>query len=127
MENTMHDGNVLLLDKYDSSFQRFEIVVFNFNGEKLIKRIIGLPGEHIKYVDGELYVNNKLIDEDYGKTETNDFDLNDLNYTFIPTGYYLVLGDNRGNSIDSRYIGLIKKDDILGTVKYSVVPLKVLE
>ena len=47
MKDTLHDGDILLLDKYDNKYERFEIVVFNYNGERLIKRVIGLPGEVI--------------------------------------------------------------------------------
>ena len=49
MNDTLHDGDILLLDKYDNKYERFEIVVFNYSGERLIKRVIGCPGEVVIY------------------------------------------------------------------------------
>lgn len=122
MNDTLHDGDILLLDKYDNKYERFEIVVFNYNGERLIKRVIGLPGEVVSYKNNKLYINGNEIEDDYGLGYTEDFELKDLNLTKIPDNEYLLMGDNRNDSLDSRYFGTISKDKILGSVKYRLFP-----
>ena len=122
MEDTLYDGQILLLKKFDHKFERNEIVVFEHGNSKLVKRVIGLPGEHVKYADGVLYINGAKIDDAYAY-KTNDFDLQYLGYTTIPEGYYFVLGDNRTKSSDSRMIGLIKEDVISGTVSFRIWPI----
>ena len=122
MNDTLHDGDILLLDKYDNKYERFEIVVFNYNGERLIKRVIGLPGEVISYKNNKLYINGNEIEDNYGLGYTENFELKDLNLTKIPDNEYLVMGDNRNDSLDSRYFGTISKDKILGSVKYRLFP-----
>lgn len=122
MNDTLHDGDILLLDKYDNKYERFEIVVFNYNGERLIKRIIGLPGEVVSYKNNKLYINGNEIEDNYGLGYTENFELKDLNLTKIPDNEYLVMGDNRNDSLDSRYFGTISKDKILGSVKYRLFP-----
>lgn len=126
MNDTLHDGDILLLDKYDNKYERFEIVVFNYNGERLIKRIIGLPGEVVSYKNNKLYINGNEIEDNYGLGYTEDFELKDLNLTKIPDNEYLVMGDNRNDSLDSRYFGTISKDKILGSVKYRLFPFNKL-
>lgn len=122
MNDTLHDGDILLLDKYDNKYERFEIVVFNYSGERLIKRIIGLPGEVVSYKNNKLYINGNEIEDNYGLGYTENFELKDLNLTKIPDNEYLVMGDNRNDSLDSRYFGTISKDKILGSVKYRLFP-----
>lgn len=126
MYPTLKDNEILLLKKYDKDYKRFDIVVLKYKNDKLIKRIIGLPGESIKYVDDKLYVNDKLVEENFSKnTETDDFDISYLlneEETKIPDNMYFVVGDNRDNSTDSRIIGLIKKEDIEGTVDFALFP-----
>lgn len=124
MYPTLDDNEILILKKYDKSYQRFDIVVFDYYDSKLVKRIIGLPGETVSYQNNELYINGKKIDDVHLDVKTGDFSLLDLGYTVIPEDYYFVLGDNRINSIDSRKIGLISKDDMLGTTTFSIYPLK---
>ncbi|MDD2435070.1 MAG: signal peptidase I [Bacilli bacterium] len=121
MSPTLNDKDVLLLKKYDHTYKRFEIVVFINEDSKLVKRVIGLPGDHIKYVNNELYINDEKITEVI-KTTTKDFDLKNLGYDTIPEGYYFVLGDNRNNSVDSRMIGLIPESEIIGTTNFSLFP-----
>ena len=121
MYPTLDNNEILLLKKYDRSYERFDIVVFNYNNSKLVKRIIGLPGEYVEYKENELYINNVKIDFELD-TYTYDFKLSELGFKQIPDDYYLVLGDNRTNSIDSRRIGLIPKEDILGTTTFSIFP-----
>ena len=125
MFSTLDDKEILLLKKYDKSYDRFDIVVFNYNGTKLIKRIVGLPGETVKYKDNKLYINGQYVKEDFLKDhqETYDFDLEELGYKRIPKGYYFVMGDNRTNSTDSRIIGLVPSSDIEGTTSFAIFPL----
>lgn len=122
MLTTLKDKEVLLLKKYDKSLERFDIIVFNHGSSKLIKRVIGLPGEHIEYKDDELYINGEKLEDINLLTKTSNFKLEDLGYSVIPDGMYFVLGDNRINSTDSRVIGLIAKDDIKGTVDFRIFP-----
>lgn len=123
MYPTLEDGEILILKKYDKSYERFDIAVIDYNGEKLVKRIIGLPGDNIKYKNNKLYVDGEFVEEPI-ELETDNFSLLDLGYNTIPEDYYLVLGDNRYNSKDSRMIGLIKKEDILGTTSLRIWPIK---
>lgn len=125
MYPTFDDGQILILNKTKNEYKRFDVVVVNYNGEKLIKRVIGLPGEHIQYKNNKLYINGKYVKEPFlnSDVKTNDFDIIDLMITsFIPKDSYLVLGDNRENSTDSRVFGFVKKDDILGTTVFSIFP-----
>lgn len=123
MNDTLSDGDVLLLKKYDKTYTRGEIIVFNYQNSKLVKRIIGLPGEKISYIDGKLYINEIEVYDEFSLI-THDFDLNDINYDVIPEGYYFVLGDNRNKSSDSRIIGLVNEEQILGTTSFSMIPFK---
>lgn len=123
MYPTLENNQVLILKKYDKSFRRFDIVVIKYDGDKLVKRIIGLPNETIEYRDNKLYVDGKKVTEPVD-LETDDFSTMTLGYDRIPDNYYLVLGDNRGNSKDSRIIGLINKKEILGTTNFRIWPIK---
>ena len=118
MNPTLEDGEILILKKYDRSLERFDIVVLDYNGEKLVKRVIGLPGEKIAYKDNKLYVDGKRVKEPFEHEVTDDFELEEQ----IPEGYYFVLGDNRINSTDSRMIGAISKEQIQGTTNFSIFP-----
>ena len=123
MENTLSNGNVLLLKKYDKSYERYDIVVFDCQESKLVKRVIGLPGEHIRYQDGILYINDVETYDEYAM-DTYDYDLEFLGVDVIPEGYYFVMGDNRMKSSDSRIIGLINESVIEGTTSFSIWPFK---
>ena len=124
MESTLNNGEILILNKLDKTYDRFDIVVINIDKTKLVKRIIGLPGESIEYKDNELYINGQKID-DIETSRTSNFSLGELyDIDKIPEGYYFVMGDNRGNSTDSRdyRVGLIKESDIVGTTTIRLFP-----
>ena len=129
MNTTLKEKQILILNKYDKKYNRRDIVVVNyFNGEKeerLIKRVMGLPGEKVEYNENKLYINDKKVEDRFAK-DTENFELSyiDIDMKKIPEGYYFVIGDNRNNSIDSRIIGLVKKEDIKGTVTQSLIPFK---
>lgn len=125
MYPTLKDGNIMILNKIGyrmNGLKRFDIVVIKYQNEKIIKRVIGLPGDYVEYKDNKLYINGSIVDEEYDRGYTNDFDLSLFNETTIPEGKYLVLGDNRPISKDSRMIGLIDKKDITGYTSLEVYP-----
>ncbi|MFA5602682.1 MAG: signal peptidase I [Bacilli bacterium] len=123
MQTALHHGDVILLNKAYKNIERFDIVVINLNDNKpLIKRIIGLPGEHIRYTNNKLYINNIVIEEEFIREDTENFSLLSLGYNYIPDDMYFVMGDNRNDSVDSRKIGLINKKDIVGKTSLILFP-----
>ena len=129
MSPTMENGEIALLNKvkyHFSDIKRNDIVSLSYEDTKyLIKRVIGLPGEYIEYKNNILYVNEQGYKETFlsDEVKTEDFSLKYLGYDKIPEDMYLVLGDNREDSMDSRDIGLIKKEDIKGKVSLRIWPL----
>lgn len=125
MMPTLHDGDIMILNefgKYFHDFKRFDIVVVKTENDKIIKRIIGLPGDKVEYKDNKLYINDELVPEEFTHEVTHNFTLSEIGEDIIPEGYYFVVGDNRGNSKDSRIIGLIDKKQIMGTTKIIIFP-----
>lgn len=139
MEPTLNVNDRLLVNRMAYTFhdiQRSDIVVFdvpknvraliNKNYNQLVKRAIGLPGEHISVHCGVVSVNGRALEEDYVKYVPSGknnpecsapemaTDGRDLPDTVVPAGSVFVLGDNRGNSEDSRAIGAISIEEILG-------------
>lgn len=127
MVPTLKNKQLLLLNKIDYRFNninRFDIVVIKVDKNEIIKRVIGLPGETIEYRNNSLYIDGHELTSDYN-FETDDFTLKSIcNCDKIPQDKYLVLGDNRSVSADSRIIGLIDKKDIEGSVQISLWPIK---
>src|SRR5690625_3873910 len=131
---TLEDRDQMIINKFIyrvNDPKRFDIVVFHASeDEDFIKRVIGLPGEHIAVENGELYVNHSLIQEPYiNLTDENiqpSFRLENLpgSYEKIPEGHILVLGDNRHNSRDSRDFGLVKIKDVDRKAKLIYCPLE---
>lgn len=127
MHPTLKNNEYLILNKFDQSYDRFDIVVLHYNKERLVKRIIGLPGEKIEYKNSKLYINGKEIDEPFINVDTKDFNLSKLGFEKIPEDYYFLVGDNRNNSLDSRMLGLIKRKDIQGTIKIDISGFKIVK
>lgn len=119
MEPTLTEGQMLILQKYDrTDLNRYDVVVTSKIGTNLIKRVIGLPGEAVRFHDGELYINNKIMNDEFASI-TEDFD-----FGVIASDEYVLLGDNRAHSSDSRFFGPFKLKDIKGKVNLSVFPFK---
>lgn len=134
---SLEEGNVVLLSRLSgkfSDFKRNEIVSLKSNGKSFVKRIIGLPGEKVDYLNGILYINDEGFQETFLSSDvvTSNFLFEDICSKedcpdgVIPEDMYLVLGDNRPESEDSRTptFGLVKKDQILGKVFFRVWPLQ---
>ena len=128
MEPTLNQGDVVIINKliYKNvrGIKRNDIVIIQEEEKNMIKRIIGIPGDNIEYKDNYLYINGEKYKESFLKNEviTEDFKLSDIGYEKIPDGYYLVLGDNRENSKDSRNFGLVSKKDIVGLAWIRIYP-----
>ncbi len=123
MEPTLLNKEILLLSKNNQNIERFDVVVLEINGERLVKRVVGLPGEHLKYVNNHLYINHNMLEEQYLEKQTNNFNIDELGFSTIPYNSYFVLGDNRTSSKDSRFFGMININQIIGKVKYRIFPI----
>jgi signal peptidase I len=160
MENTLLVGDHLLVNKFlfggrghwyekllpYRELQRGDIIVFKFpfqDHPHFVKRVIGLPGDHLKVVDQQVYVNGQALNEPYVVHDPS-FGNDPLNYSFPPVGNqiylspvqpewareikkyiqgdelvvpadkYFAMGDNRDHSLDSRYWGFVDRDAIMG-------------
>ena len=134
MNTTLSNGEVIILNKYEyrkKDIERYDVVVIKLDGKKIIKRVIGLPNEVIEIKDNKVYANGELLDSSFvyldenTKNNPSDFKMEDIGLEKIPGNQYLVLGDNRGNSLDSRYkeVGTITKDQIVGKAAIRIWPL----
>lgn len=132
MEPTLQDGDQLIVDKISYRFrdpERFDIIIFPYHGDGskktyYIKRIIGLPGETVQIVDGKIYINGEVLEENYGK-EVMEESGRASQPIVLGDDEYFVLGDNRNNSKDSRVesVGNIKRSDIIGRAWVRIFPL----
>ena len=119
MNPTLENGDIMLLNEIGyrtNGVKRFDIVVIDTEDDVIIKRVIGLPGDSIKYMDNKLYVNGVEVEEDFEHEITHNFELEEIGSEKVPMDCYFVLGDNRTNSKDSRFIGFIKSSQIRGKV-----------
>lgn len=158
MDPTLADSENLIISKV-SPINRFDIVVAseeeNGQTKNIVKRVIGMPGDTIRYDNDKLYVNGKETDEPYLKEYMDLFKKDKLQSTYsysktfqeraqsataftfdsqgnanftitVPEGQYLLLGDDRIVSKDSRQVGTFKKDQITGEVIFRFWPLNKL-
>lgn len=133
---TLEDGNRVVVNKFEK-IKRFKLVYFKdkMGNVGAVRRIIGLPGDRIKYVNDQLWINEQDVYErflekslhkihDSEMTFTEDFTLEQVTgEEVIPSEKYFVLGDNRSFSSDSREYGLIDKSQIIGTIDFRLFPL----
>jgi len=166
MESTLLVGDFLLVDKQaaapdgagtllpTAAIHRGDVIVFHDPVDStlhLVKRVIGLPGDHLRLRDGRVYINGRLLTEPYAvyrpsppdnfrdnfpRLQSPDPEIDshwwirmrsliENNELIIPTGNYFVLGDNRNDSEDSRYWGFVPRDAIVGKpmfIYFSLLP-----
>ncbi len=125
MKPTLEAGDQVLVDKRayrDGLPRRGELVVFEAprTGEVTLKRAIGLPGDTVGLEDGVLVVNGRRQREPYADPEAIDSVY--FGPVTVRRGSVFVLGDNRGDSIDSRDFGAIAQDDLIGRVRFRLWP-----
>lgn len=133
MDPTFKDGDRVIVNKIQDHFTDYEngdlIVFHSLAGPPYVKRIIGTPGDTVEMVDKLVYVNGEPLNETYvyytNDSYMDNFTLEDLGVEgdTIPEEEYLVLGDNRPLSRDSRDFGLIEADSIIGEVQLRFWPL----
>jgi signal peptidase I len=131
MEPTLLVGDHILVNKFlygiripligkkvlpFSQPQRGDVIVFIFPNDRskdFIKRVIGLPGEKIEIRERKIYINDRLIEDPWGKYFPPERLIN-VGPVVVPPKALFVMGDNRNNSEDSRYWGFVPLDDVLG-------------
>jgi signal peptidase I len=138
MESTVLPNQYVLIDKLTphwAAYARGDIVVLNppsqysgSNGVPFIKRVIGLPGDHVQLTGGTVYVNGAALDEPYvladnGVRETTDPAPGGASEWIVPQGDLLVMGDHRQNSADSRVFGPIEISQVIGRAWLRYWPL----
>lgn len=131
MNPSFADGEYIIVDQISyktlQSPQRGDIIIFKSPQDPskfLIKRVIGLPNETIEILGEDIYIKKegedfKKIEEDYLKVDFNAY----VKSLKLENDEFFVLGDNRNNSIDSRYFGAVKKDLIIGRAFLRLLPI----
>lgn len=132
------DGDVLLLAKRAPI--RFDLVYLktpNKTKQQSVRRIIGMPGDELRYEDDQLFINGQGKSERYlnsrkGQLEegllTPDFTLEEITgQKVVPKGYYFVLGDNRQSATDSRDYSFVKQSEVIGVVTTRLWPFNAIK
>ncbi|HEU5377355.1 MAG TPA: signal peptidase I [Ktedonobacteraceae bacterium] len=125
MQNNLHSGQFVLVNKIAYLFhapERGDVIVFHEPdnpSRDLIKRVIGLPGDKITLDGTNIWVNGTQLNEPYITEKYNP----GANTITVPPNDYFVLGDNRPISEDSRFFGVVPKDNIVGKAAFIYWPL----
>ena len=129
MEETLHDGDNLIVDKISYRFrepERFDIIVFPYQYAEdtfYIKRIIGMPGETVQIIDGEVYIDGEVLGENYGAEVMVNAGIA-ADPIELGEDEYFVLGDNRNHSSDSRdpNVGVLTREELIGRAWVRIFP-----
>lgn len=134
MQPTLDDGSQIIVDKLTYRFkepQRYDVIAFPYRYEQdtyYVKRIIGLPGEKVRIdTHGTIFINDEALEEHYG-SET----IRQAGYASVPRilgeDEYFVLGDNRNDSMDSRFpsVGFVRRSEIIGKALICIYPFSKL-
>lgn len=128
MEPNFHDGDYVVVNRLAyrmGDIQRGDVIVFPYplhEEDDYIKRVIGLPGDHVAVYGGVVYVNGEALDETYIMEKPNS----DLAEIVVPEGYVYVMGDNRNASSDSRSWGPLKIEKIIGKAIFRYWPFSTM-
>ncbi len=114
--------------KYDNEptniFKKFTYYVLEWGKDSYIKRVIGLPGEHVEIKDGKVYINGEVLQEDYLQEGiVTDAGISGFDDFIVPENYVFAMGDNRNHSTDCRAFGCIPLEKIESKVWIRIWPL----
>lgn len=128
MNDTIKEDDIIIINKLSSAnnINHDDIVVFSTDsGKKLIKRVIAVEDDYIEITNGYVYLNGKLLNEDY---ISNSYTEGCIPKTIVPKNTIFVLGDNRANSLDSRSedIGFVNISKVVGKSFFRIYPLSSL-
>lgn len=124
MNPTLIDGEYLAMNPKVDSLERGDIVVAKIDGFRVIKRVVALPKETIHVQDGKIYIDGVLLEEEYAIP--NDFAGTASVPLVMGEEEYYLMGDNRGESEDSRVYGGVNFEKIQGVVTYRIYPFDVV-
>lgn len=133
MDPTFHDGQYLIVDQLSYNFNspaRGDIVIFRYAGDTskfFIKRIVGLPGETVKIIGNKIFIKKDGQEFSELKEEYITEIFNANNEWKIDSDEIFVMGDNRNNSLDSRYFGPIKTNSVIGRAYLRLFPLSEID
>lgn len=125
MEPNFHDGDYVIVNRLAyqlGDIQRGDVIVFPYPldpEDDYIKRVIGLPGDHVAIYGSVVYVNGQPLTEPYIADQARS----DLAELIVPEGYVYVMGDNRNQSSDSRSWGPLNIEDIIGKAVFRYWPI----
>ncbi len=125
MTPALQDGDIVV-SSASNQLSQGDIVAFYYNNKVLVKRVIALPGEWVNIdEDGNVYVNNFMLEEPY--VDEKSFGSCDIELPYqVPENKYFVMGDHRSVSTDSRNvaIGCVSEEQIVGKIMFRVWPIK---
>ena len=117
MKPNINPGDLIIYYRLDNNYYSNEVVVFEMNNNEYIGRIIGIPGDKVEITDdSKLLINDSLLNEDNIYYETYMIESNIEYPLYLNNNEYFILSDNRINSYDSRYFGLVNQTKIRGNI-----------
>ena len=150
MDDTLADGEIMFVTKFDfgsvwftfpwqdaetkekapritvgGNPERFDVVICRYPGRgdtNFVKRVVGLPGDTVELCGGYLYVNGERCEEPYISDAYRSGYLSEMSPYVVPEGEYFVMGDHRNNSNDSRSVGPVSRNMIIGHVRTVLYP-----
>lgn len=129
MSPTLKQGDRILVSKIQNTFNSVhngDVVMYKYKGKTYFGRVIGLPGQSVEFKNGQLYRDDRVVNEDYPvKAQIKNLALRNIKHSegdIVAPKQYMILNDNRANQSDTRTFGTIHQKDIIGNVVLRYYP-----